>query len=196
MKNVKALLKKYDGKINEKFREGFLELRNTPRQGGKAPAEIVFGHPLRTQVPIHHKAFDSKWLMSMDEHDARSAKRDLQILKRYNKSAKDLPELSPGMQTAVQDPLTKLWDKSGTVMSKGSNRNYRIKFPSGRCLWRNRRFLKPLPTKRGKKEDEDMELHNGQDNGATARKDKEQDGTPRRSKRVRFKTQRFDFNDH
>ncbi len=63
-------------------------------------------------------------------------------------------------------------------------------------MWRNRRFLKPLPTKREKKEDKDMELDSGQDDGATARKDMEQDGTARRSKRVRFKSQGFGFNDH
>ncbi len=189
VKSVKGLLKKCGGKINQQFREGYLELRNTPREGGKSPAEILFGHPLRSRVPAHHRAFDSKWLVTSEEHDKKMALKDLQVLKHYNKSARNMKELKPGMRAAVQDPTTKLWDKAGLIMSKGSNRNYRVKFPSGRCLWRNRRFLKPFPNATG---DGDTVV---KDDGATAKEKESPEAIPRRSKRVRFKTQRFGFQD-
>ena len=74
VKSLKALLKKHGNKAqSESFKEGMLEHRNTPRAGGKSPAEIVFGHPLRSRVPAHHRAFDKKWLVTMDEHDRKTA---------------------------------------------------------------------------------------------------------------------------
>ncbi len=190
VKSVKALLKKCGGDINAKFSEGYLELRNTPRPGGKSPAEIVYGQPMRSRVPAHHKAFDKKWLVSLEEHDAKMSKLALKSVDHYNKSAKSLSQLEAGMKVIMQDPNTKLWDKTGVVMSKGNFRNYRVKTHSGLCLWRNRRFLKPLylPDK------------NDYDGATTAKEikrktqeEKGDDRTLRRGKRVRFQTRRYGY---
>ncbi len=45
----------------ENFQRGLLEYRNTPREGGLSPAQILFGHPLRSAVPAHRAAFSDKW---------------------------------------------------------------------------------------------------------------------------------------
>ena len=42
---------------DDQLDRGLLELRNTPRVDGRSPAQIVFGHPLRSGVPTHHRAF-------------------------------------------------------------------------------------------------------------------------------------------
>ncbi|XP_064106762.1 uncharacterized protein K02A2.6-like [Macrobrachium nipponense] len=45
-----------NGKLDEdEFARGLLELRNTPRAGGRSPAQILFGHPLRSKIPAHHR---------------------------------------------------------------------------------------------------------------------------------------------
>ncbi len=143
-KSVKALLKQCGGDINTKFSKGYIKLRNTPCSGGKSPAEIVYGQPMRSRLQAHHKAFDKKWQVSSQDHDAKMSKIDLMSVKHNNKSATMNPQLKVGMKVVMQDKNTKLWNKTGTIMSKGNNQYYRIKNHSGLCLWINRRFIKPL----------------------------------------------------
>ena len=48
---MKTLMTKttHDGDVDtEEFLVGLLEWRNTPRQDGLSPAEILLGHPMRT----------------------------------------------------------------------------------------------------------------------------------------------------
>ena len=45
----------------EAFSQGLLELRNTPGETGSSPAEIVFGHNLRSIVPAHHSSYATHW---------------------------------------------------------------------------------------------------------------------------------------
>ena len=42
---------------NDEFLMGLLEYRNTPRATSLSPAEIVFGHQLRSIVPVHRENF-------------------------------------------------------------------------------------------------------------------------------------------
>ena len=46
-----------DGSIDDDFYRGPLELRNTPRANGRSPAQVIFGHPIRSCVPAHHSTF-------------------------------------------------------------------------------------------------------------------------------------------
>ena len=61
--NVKAMkqliLKTTDnGNIEiEHFLTAILEYRNTPKHNGLSPVEILMGHQLRSNIPIHHSAF-------------------------------------------------------------------------------------------------------------------------------------------
>jgi hypothetical protein len=49
------------GDLNsDTFRQALLEFRNTPRACGKSPAEMLFGHQLRSIVPAHWSAFDPR----------------------------------------------------------------------------------------------------------------------------------------
>ena len=123
VKSLKALLKKCGNKAqSEIFKEGLLELRNTPRAGGKSPAEIVFGHPLRSKVPAHHRAFDKKWLVTMDEHDHKMAEIASKAAEEYDKSSRTLPPLKIGMDVLIQNAQTKIWDRTGRIVSIGQSR--------------------------------------------------------------------------
>ena len=46
------------------FARGLLELRNTPRAEGRSPAQVLFGHPMRSAVPAHHRSFALEWQLA------------------------------------------------------------------------------------------------------------------------------------
>lgn len=144
VKAMKNLLKKCfgDGKLDEnKWLAGLLEWRNTPREDGYSPAQILYGHPLRSLVPAHHKSFKLEWQRKTDDYDK---KRTYQTRRKqyYNRMTKDLPEISIGTRVRIQDAITKLWDREGVILDIGKYRDYKIRLPSGRILTRNRKFLK------------------------------------------------------
>ena len=91
-----------DGNIDkEEFLEGLLELRNTPQQHGLSPAEIVYGHPTRTKLPMHSSLFSKRWAKMDLEWDKR---RSLQVMKQnkwYNANAKPLNPLKIGSQVRI-----------------------------------------------------------------------------------------------
>ena len=167
VKNLLAKLPKPDIQ-SEEFQEALLELRNTPRQGGRSPNMIVFGRNLRSRVPTHYEAFDEKWQVAAKEADERNAIRQEKIQEHYNRSARDLKPFKVGDHVRIQDHATKRWDRLGEIVGVGKHRDYRIKMPSGRTWWRNRRFLRKFngdieessgdePEMRGKEGDEKEE---------------------------------------
>eukprot|EP00095_Tigriopus_kingsejongensis_P010419 snap_masked-scaffold2011_size22674-processed-gene-0.0 protein:Tk10419 transcript:snap_masked-scaffold2011_size22674-processed-gene-0.0-mRNA-1 annotation:"hypothetical protein SINV_00302" len=62
--------------------------------------------------------------------------------KRYDAHAKDLSPLLVDDKVAIQDAITKLWDRSGTIVCGGPYRDYHVVLPNGKMIWRNRRFLR------------------------------------------------------
>ena len=149
MKKVKLLLRKSapEGDITSTaFQQGLLELRNMPDASGRSPAQIVFGHSLRSTVLAHHTSFATEWSTASDRLDQRAADLRDAAISTYNRSSKPLGPLQLGTTVRVQDPQTKLWDKIATVISIGQHRTYRVRLTSGRVLWRNRRFLRVVPS--------------------------------------------------
>ena len=146
VKSVKSLVAKttVGGNLDdESFDRGLLELRNAPRADGRSPAQIVFGHPLRSCVPAHRRSFAKEWQTSEEICDKRAAEQRAQIEEQYNKSAKSLTPVKIGTSVRLQGPVTGRWDKVGVVVGVGRHRDYHVKLPSGRVLWRNRRYLRP-----------------------------------------------------
>ena len=147
VKAVKRLVQKVTsgGDLNtDDFAAGLLELRNTPRADGRSPAQVLYGHPLRSAVPVHHRAFAACWQEAADACDARAARLLKRSVDRYDHSARTHRPLRIGQPVLLQDPTSLLWDRTGTVTGVGARRDYLIRLPSGRILWRNRRFLRPL----------------------------------------------------
>ena len=147
VKAVKRLVKKIctRGDIDtDEFAQGLLELRNTPRADGRSPAQVLYGRPLRSAVPAHHRAFADSWQRAAEECDKRAAVLKSQTVERYDASAHTLKSLQVGKQVLLQDPKTGLWDRTGAIVGVGNRRDYHVRLPSGRTYWRNRRYLRPL----------------------------------------------------
>ena len=149
VKSVKQLILKVapTGNIDsEDFTRGLLEFRNTPNFTGRSPAQILYGHPLRSCVPAHPQSYAQEWQERAEDCDRRAAARATDVKSRYDDHAKPLSTIPIGQSVRVQDPSTGRWDKVGTVMGKGTGRArcYEVRLPSGRVWWRNRRFLRPV----------------------------------------------------
>jgi len=130
------------GKIDEEERtKALLVYVNTPRRPlNLSPSEILFGRQLRDGIgcvpdlliPEHRQAIERRvqaiidYQISLDKPDR-------------------LPELQPGQRVAIQDKDSKKWSKFGTVIDQPRKRSYHVKLDSGAVMWRNRRFLKPIP---------------------------------------------------
>lgn len=146
VKSIKTLISKttINGNLNnDEYHEGLLEYRNTPREGGLSPAQIVFGHPLRSLVPAHQKSFDSKWSKLNNEFDRKISNLNKRTEKHYNKSSRPLESLKINCQVRLQNPASKRWDKIGIVVGIGRRRDYFVKLPCGKLVWRNRKFIRP-----------------------------------------------------
>ena len=129
------------GSINDNFYRGLLELRNKPGADGRSPAQMVFGHPIRSCGPAHHSTFAAEWQQQAEECDSKAARLLQGAQQHYNASAHALTTLKIGALVRLQDPVSRRWDKCGTIVGVGYHRDYLIKTPSGRVMWRNRRFL-------------------------------------------------------
>ncbi len=196
MKALKTLLLKTGGSYDsEEFNQGLLELRNTPRAGGKSPAEIVFGQPLRSLLPAHHTAFDKRWLTDMDDYDKKMSALQEQATDGYNRQARELRKLAANAPVRIQDPVTKLWDKTGVVISRGHHRDYRVRLPSGRCYWRNRRFLRPINALPPEDDDDSQPAEDGPKTSSLPAESKTagDEKTTRRSTRIRFAPTRLTY---
>ena len=148
VKAVKRLVQKVctRGDIDtDEFQQGLLELRNSPRADGLSPAQVLYGRPLRSAVPAHHRAFADVWQRAAEECDEKAAVKS-QTAEYYDRSARSLRSLRVSQQVLLQDPKTGLWDRTGTIAGLGNRRDYLIRLPSGRTYWRNRRYLRPLVT--------------------------------------------------
>ena len=137
---------------DENFQRGLLEYRNTPRVGGLSPAQILFGHPLRSAMPAHRKSFAKEWQQTADDYDARCSQSHAHVEQRYNEHSHALPPLRLSTHVRVQNPISKRWDRQGIIIGIGRHRDYHVKLPSGRVYWRNRRFLR---TTRASSDDDD-----------------------------------------
>ncbi|XP_068207516.1 uncharacterized protein [Palaemon carinicauda] len=127
----------------DEFAHGMLELRNTPRADGRSPAQVLFGHPLKSFIPTHRRSFAKEWQRKAEECDVKAEYLRSQVKQRYDSTARPLSHLKMGSYVDVQDHNTKLWNRPGVVVGIGARQDYLIKLGSGRILWRNRKFLRP-----------------------------------------------------
>ena len=180
---------------SEDFCEAILELRNTPNADGRSPNEIVFGKNLRSRVPAHYTSFDERWRLDAEKADAKKAVLKEKAAAYYDSGAKDLTPFVIGTQVRIQDPSTRLWDKIGEVVAIGSRRTYRIKLPSGRVYWRNRRFLRKVNVALEDVEDDanaEIREKEAEDRDKTVATDADREPAVRHGTRTRKRTVRFE----
>ena len=107
---------------SDAFMQGLLEFRNTPRENGMFPAEMVFGSQLRSILPAHRTSFAPRWKDIMNARDRQQA-LDSGVKKRYDKRARPLSPLTIGSHVRIQDPHSSLWDRACQIVSIGKYRS-------------------------------------------------------------------------
>ena len=117
VKIAKYLLLKTGGD-KDKFREALSSWRNTPKSNGKSPSELMFGRILRSTLPRYQPS--SK-----------------------NPNVEKLTKFKPGMKVRIQDPITKRWTGSGTLLNRRNSGSWRFQDTDGFISTRNELFLKP-----------------------------------------------------
>ena len=184
VKAVEHLVMKYEGNIDsDEFHAGMLELRNSPRADNLSPAQRLFGHPLRSQVPAHWRLYDPKWQQAADMADRQRLENSKKRKFYYDRSTKAQKTIPIGTTVIVQDPISKRWDSFATVIGTPSKRRYHLRFLSGRVLWRNLKFIRVVPPKfADPKEDDNVKVSED--------KDRKQS---RRSNRTRQKPVRLNY---
>ena len=149
VKNMKQLLAKH-GSDWESFEIAQFEWRNTPRQGQKSPAELMFHRRQKTLLPgsgvspgagrgaAPPSAASANPVQSSTSNESSDTRRLYEVLE-------------PGAMVRVQDSHTKLWTQKGKIEScRDSGRSYFITLfedggdPVDKVVLRNRRFVKRL----------------------------------------------------
>ena len=132
VKAVKYLYKKEGGNW-ESFLKALRAFRDTPRADGKSPAMLFLGRTLRTELPRLPGSYD---MVNVEPRQERPAGTEF-----------ELSALEPGARVRIQDPKTKRWEDIGTVTRKhDQGRSYYVDVDDGPSdVWRNRKFLKPIP---------------------------------------------------
>ena len=76
----------------------------------------------------------------------RKKRNAMQTKNDYDKSAKDLPPIPVGTRVRVYNTKTSRWDIQGEVILRDfkTGRSYRIRTTNDVCIFRNRRFIRPI----------------------------------------------------
>ena len=110
-----------------------LSLNSQSDQNGTSPAEKLFGHKLRTTLPL---------LIPFTQSTTTEKHTVTHNLKR------NLPEIAPGTTVQIRTNEQNPWDKKGIVVSQNNRpRSYDILNERGNILARNRRHLIPTTEK-------------------------------------------------
>jgi hypothetical protein len=139
VKIAKKLIKKTTKEESDLYL-AILDWRNTPDEAGYSPAQKLMSRRTRTLLPITEILLKPKVVTGVTEN-IKSRKQKAK--KTYDKSAKDLPELSIGELVRVQphhnDPKQE-WEIA-ECKAKVGPRSYIVETEDGRLYRRNRKFL-------------------------------------------------------
>jgi len=183
----KSRAKKVD---KEEWVRALLIYVNTPKRPiNLSPSQIMFGRdlrdgltPIRDLLTPEHRAAIERRAKAIQDHQLSLDKPDR------------LPPLPVGQRVAVQDPTTKKWTKQGVILEQTRRRSYHVKLDTGAVMWRNRKFLKPLPMVATPMEQAQPSTSTPRSSSTTASTGTTSDTPPplpRRSTRTRRKPDRF-----
>ena len=136
----------------DQLAEGIIAYRNTPRYGGRSPAEWVYGRNLKDRLPTHHSAFDPRWQRDWAALDTREETTKRKANARYDGQARAHTPLSPGDPVWVQNHVTQRWTIPGTVLETEDHDAYLVRHDSGRVYRRNRVHLRRRLAEEGEQE--------------------------------------------
>ena len=115
-----------------------LDFNNTPTEGvGLSPSQRLFGRRCRTSLPVTKKLLRPRY--STEHERKRMTECKQKQARYYNKSTRQLPELSEGETVHVKCPGEKTWTK-GTCVRKVAQRSYDVQAENA-TYRRNRRHI-------------------------------------------------------
>ncbi len=116
-----------------------------------SPAQLLFGRALADFLPVNPKAYQlhPHWRRQTEQSQRTRHDQLMRSASRYNFGTTKLRPLRPGQTVAVQNPVTRRWDRFGTILRALPHRKYQLRLrDSGNLTLRNRRLLKPKNTSR------------------------------------------------
>ena len=140
--------------------KALLQYCNTPLHGEKvSPALLATGRCLRDSVPIARQYYQvtRHWKKSLRSREVKMAEKNKKVVEKSKGNSRTLKPLKVGQQVRVQDPVSKLWNRSGLVIEVNGQgyRQYRVRLDgSGRVSLRNRRHLRATLSPLGDVEEE------------------------------------------
>ena len=137
----KAMVKK--AKDERHLAEMVMLYNQASNSSGLSPSQLLLRRNVRTRLPMLRSN-----LRSISEKEIKKAikKKNEVLIKqqtRFDKTAKDLPELNVGELVRVFNFKTKQWDLKAEIINKDENRSYQVQTKNV-TLWRNRRFIKKI----------------------------------------------------
>ena len=103
---------------DEKLCMALLQYRNTPSsRDGLSPAQKLFGHPMQDLLPAHSRLFPLEWQHNAEDTAEKATDMTEAAKRYYDRTAHTLPIIQQGSQIVLQNPVTKLWDTYGIVVS-------------------------------------------------------------------------------
>ena len=120
------------------------DYNQSSNNSGLSPSQILLKRNVRTRLPMlrsRHRTIQDH------EIEAAVAKKDEDYRKqqrRFDRTAKDLPELQIGQKVLVYNLRTKVWDTEAIIIDKDENRSYQFRTNNNSIYWRNRRFIKEI----------------------------------------------------
>ena len=138
IQTVKKVLKKaHDG--NQDPYLALLILNTTPGNDNQSPASRLFCRQPRSTLPS---------LILSTSTPPTLKKSQAKTKARYDKQAKDLPDIQPGTVVRIRTKEDKNWNCLGKVVTKCAEpRSYRVLNNKGNIVRRNRRQLLPCKEK-------------------------------------------------
>lgn len=136
VKIIKQMMERCINEGGDQY-EALLELRNTPRQNGFSPAEMLFQTEPRTLIP--------KFSKPRSRYNTLHEQRDRIVKNNYDKRTRDMTQLSADQPVWYQNPEDTKWHP-GVVRNQLNERSYTIEGENGGVYRRNRVHLRPKTT--------------------------------------------------
>ena len=147
VKSTKTLLKK--SKNFEDFKLRLAEFRNTPRETGYSPTQLLFGRRVRGVLPALPTAYESI------DRVITGSSQDRELISKQDMPtpSKTLNPLAVGTRVRVQDPISKVWDSKGVIEKVSTTGRSYVVDIDGKFYRRNRIFLRIDKSKNRNQED-------------------------------------------
>jgi transposase InsO family protein len=152
VRTVKTLIRKCK-KSKQDLQLAMLHLRATPVDAGiPAPAEILFGRPVRTNLPSHHHPSTS--YKSTETFNKLEEKKGRMKSDHDKKAGQELPPLYMGQKVRVLNDNNKMWEPAQVTLVCKEPRSYEVTTPNGSTRRRNRSHIREMGTRSIIKDDE------------------------------------------